>query len=309
MMMNPVLRREAITTLRTKRAYATLTLYVAANMGVVALYLFAMLSRGSYSFDPQNMNFLYLALAAMQLAFIFFSVPALSAGSISGERERQTLDLLLVTDMTPFSIVLGKLMASIAMVLLMTVATLPVYGLLFYFGSLAIGQILGMVAFLLISACMAGAISIFFSCVFRRTVISIMLVYIIFGFLCFGTLIAVFMTEAVYQSTYQQSMPVFTGFLILLGNPLAGFFSLAGEQLGTNLISNMFGFYWGGYSDAMPWYVEYFYLLHLLFDAVVILLFLLFAVWAVNPLGAGAKHRAPKERKEKKQKKQKNSAA
>ena len=126
-MMNPVLRREAVTSLRGWKNFAVLTFYLGVTaLGAGMVIYTGMFDNWDFSFDPQIMMVLYVVLAAVQMALITLTVPALTAGSISGERERQTLDLLLVTKMSSFSIVMGKLLASLAFILLLIVGTLPV---------------------------------------------------------------------------------------------------------------------------------------------------------------------------------------
>jgi len=61
-------------------------------------------------------------------------VPGLTSGAISGERERQTLDVLLVTPLSPGEIVVSKLLATSAFITLLVVATLPLYILAFSYG-------------------------------------------------------------------------------------------------------------------------------------------------------------------------------
>ena len=127
-MMNPVLRREAVTSLRGWKNFAVLTFYLGVTaLGAGMVIYTGMFDNWDFSFDPQIMMVLYVVLAAVQMALITLTVPALTAGSISGERERQTLDLLLVTKMSSFSIVMGKLLASLAFILLLIVGTLPVH--------------------------------------------------------------------------------------------------------------------------------------------------------------------------------------
>ena len=97
-MMNPVLRREAITTMRSWKTYGALVVFLAVSAVGACLYInLAMYQNYDMSFDPAAMVWLYVVLAAVQMGLVMLAVPAIAAGSISGERERQTLDLLLVT--------------------------------------------------------------------------------------------------------------------------------------------------------------------------------------------------------------------
>ena len=67
----------------------------------------------------------FRALAGVVMATVALVVPGLVGPTISGERERQTLNLLLVTPLGPARIVLGKLVAALAFVVLLVIACLP----------------------------------------------------------------------------------------------------------------------------------------------------------------------------------------
>lgn len=306
-MMNPVLRREAVTSLRGWKNFAVLTFYLGVTaLGAGLVIYFTMFSSWDYSFDPQGMLALYVVLAAVQMALITLAVPALTAGSISGERERQTLDLLLVTKMSSLSIVTGKLMASLAFILLLIVGTLPVLSLVFYFGGIKVASMLVMVGFMLMTALMLGAISVFFSCVFRRTVVSIMLVYIIMGVLCLGTLAAAFIPFAMmdYSDTMNMEPEYWRAILTLIPNPGVAFFSLVDAQLGSSIVSRELLTMLHSKDAALNWIAENIWMLNLLFDAAVTALFIGLACRAINPV---REHRAAKQRPKKERKKKKEA--
>lgn len=314
-MMNPVLRREAITSLRGWRNFAVLTFYIGITaLGAGLVVYFSMFESWNYSFDPQTMVVLYVMLAAVQMALITLTVPALTAGSISGERERQTLDLLLVTKMSPLSIVMGKLMASLAFILLLIVGTLPVLSLVFYFGGVRVSSVLVMVCFMLMTALMLGSVSVFFSCVFKRTVVSIMLVYIIMGVLCLGTLAAAFLPLALLDysdiMTPADLMPQYWRIaLTLVPNPGVGFFSLVDTQLGSGIVSQELLSVVRSRSAALNWIVENMWLMNMAFDAVVTALFVGLACRAVNPVHERRGGARPEKERKKGRKKGKRKEA
>ena len=70
---------------------------------------------------------LYEFVTSMEFLLLMFIVPAVTASSISGERERQTLDLMLTTRMSAGQIVGGKLLSALSTLLLLI---LPVSRLL-----------------------------------------------------------------------------------------------------------------------------------------------------------------------------------
>ena len=81
------------------------------SLGAAGFIYGTMFNSYDFSFDPANMGGMYVVLCAMQMGLMLLSAPAMTAGTISGERERQTLDLLLMTKMSSLSIVIGKLLS------------------------------------------------------------------------------------------------------------------------------------------------------------------------------------------------------
>ena len=68
---------------------------------------------------------IFAMLSVFQLMLVAFIAPAFTAGAISLEREKQTLDLLITTPLRPGAIVVGKLLSALAFVVLMILAGDP----------------------------------------------------------------------------------------------------------------------------------------------------------------------------------------
>ncbi len=86
-MMNPVLRKEAITTMRSWKTYGALVLFLVISAVGAMLYIdLAMFQNRDLSFDPSSMVWLYVVLAAVQMGLVLLTAPAVAAGSISGEK-------------------------------------------------------------------------------------------------------------------------------------------------------------------------------------------------------------------------------
>jgi ABC-type transport system involved in multi-copper enzyme maturation permease subunit len=104
--------------------------------------------------------------------------PTLSATSINGDRSAGTLAILQVTLLSPFEIVLGKLLASWAAALAFLVVSVPFIGIALGVGGtpvLAMFVCLGVLALLLAAVC---AIGLGFSALTARTSGSAVLTYI-----------------------------------------------------------------------------------------------------------------------------------
>jgi hypothetical protein len=128
-------------------------------------------------------------LSVSQLLLVSFIAPALTAGAISLEREKQTLDLLIATPLRPGAIVVGKLLSALAFVVLMILAGIPVSALVLMYGGVTIDDILRQQVVLFASAIGLGVIGLFISALLKRTQAAIVLTYCVLLALTIGTLL------------------------------------------------------------------------------------------------------------------------
>ena len=127
-------------------------------------------------------------LAPWYIAYVLlFNVlvgPVFSAGSVTSERERQTLDLLLTTIISPFQILWGKLIAGLRVSSVLTSFLVWPVLLAWAMGSFGWENVLSVPAYLAVIAltCLTTAtIALFCSVLFRKTATSMMTSYLIIG--------------------------------------------------------------------------------------------------------------------------------
>ena len=120
----------------------------------------------------------YAYMVMLQFGMLVLVAPAMTAGSISGERERQTLDLLLVTDTGAGRLVLGKLLESFGFLALLVMCSLPMLSLVLITGGATFAQVLVSVAFLLLTALAALSVGLVCSSLFQRTVTATVVSYL-----------------------------------------------------------------------------------------------------------------------------------
>ena len=145
---------------------------------------------------------IFATLSMFQLLLVCFIAPAFTAGAISLEREKQTLDLLISTPMRPGAIVVGKLLAALAFILLMILAGIPLSALVFMYGGVTIGDLLRQLVVLLSAALGFGTIGLFFSAFVKRTQASTVLTYSTMLAFTIGTLLVfVFWTALANRDT------------------------------------------------------------------------------------------------------------
>ncbi len=225
MKINPVIEKELKTTMRGWRAPLLISLYLGFLLLVIYLYFLAndqMSIHGLQSFNPRVAINAFNTLAFFQLLLLLFITPVLTGGAISSERERQTLDLLLCTSFSTYKVVLGKIFVSIANVLLLITASLPIMGIVFMFGGVEISNLILLFFFYIITALMLGSLGIFYSTIFKKTIVSIVMTYLTIGFLTAGTYII--MALFFFFTTQFRNEPKYYELVaFLFANPLFGF--------------------------------------------------------------------------------------
>jgi len=123
----------------------------------------------------------------LQTLIVAVFAPASTSGAISGEREHQTLDLLAVTPISSLAIVLGKLLSALAWMFVLVIASIPITGLVFLFGGVAIDDLVRGYVVVLATAIGLGSVGIFFSSLLKRTGASTGLTFIVVIVLAIGT--------------------------------------------------------------------------------------------------------------------------
>jgi ABC-type transport system involved in multi-copper enzyme maturation permease subunit len=157
--------------MRGWRSTVIITVYMAV-LGVIAVAFLLQQSGPSTNQSSMVGIQLFQALSIFQLFLIIFVTPASTAGAISGERQRQTWDLLLVTRLSSFGIVWGKLIAGLAFGLLLIFASLPLFSLVFLFGGVAPDDVVHTYLVFLVTVLLLGVVSLFVSALTPRLAIS-----------------------------------------------------------------------------------------------------------------------------------------
>ncbi len=173
-MKNPVLRKEMRGTARSVKISIGLFLFNAL-LGIWTIgwfhESFDMTVRMTYD-DYSRISDIYVMLAAVEYIMLAFIVPAVTAGAIAGERERQTLDILLTTPMGCWQIIWGKLVSSIGTVLLYVLSSLPIFSVVFLIGGITILDVVFTVFYTFVFSVFIGSFGIFFSTLFKRTILA-----------------------------------------------------------------------------------------------------------------------------------------
>ena len=241
-MLNPILSFSATRRMRSFRTMLIASVWLLAMLGTALLVMGRLFGPNVTISALRTGVSCYQVLIIVQFVLIILIAPAMTSGAIAGERERQTLELLLVTNTRSFRIVWGKALESFAVLALLTVCGLPVMCLPLIAGAVTLPQILAGELFLLAAAFAAVCVGVFSSTVARSTVGSSILSYVIL--LSVGLLTAIplltdpgeKMVELVYDQNRMAAMPAAEalGMIspVLFLNPGYGLIALLQGQTG-----------------------------------------------------------------------------
>ncbi len=161
MIIGPVFNREVKTAPRKIRYFGIRMLFV---IGLFALLLtiWQIMSSEAELNSPGALARLgvmvFRLLVPLQLAIAMLFSALLTAASVSLEKDRKTLVLLLMTNLSNSELVLGKLLASLLVVFTVVVVAIPFFMISMLLGGVSWIQILRMEAVTLLSAFVAGSL-------------------------------------------------------------------------------------------------------------------------------------------------------
>ena len=112
---------------------------------------------------------LFAGLMMVVTLLVVLLAPAFTAGAISLEREKQTLDLLVTTPISSFSIVFGKLLSALTYVFILIAASVPMTAVVFVFGGVGPDDVIRGYIVLFATAFGLGAFGLFCSSLVKRT--------------------------------------------------------------------------------------------------------------------------------------------
>ena len=160
MLVGPLFSRELLTASRSWRHYAL-------RSGYVLLLFVLIYTAGQVIFGFQQVRlagdvarfgqFVFGLLAITQLLLVMMLALLLATSTVSTEKDRRTLILLLMTDLRGRELVVGKMLASLVGLVTVIAVSAPVFGLLRLLGGVTLSQILWLEAVCLAAGLLVAA--------------------------------------------------------------------------------------------------------------------------------------------------------
>ena len=173
---NPIFKREFNTAIRS---FKTVFLLVSYLLILAALLLLLWPGGGIHSVASADGKKLFTIFFSINMALIILLVPAFSATSITFEKENHTYPALFTTLMTPLEIMSGKLTASISVMILFIIFSLPISSLCALTGGISIVFMFKVTSVLLLTTFSYGVIGLACSSLCSKSSTAIIMNYVI----------------------------------------------------------------------------------------------------------------------------------
>ncbi len=175
---NPVLTRELLVNLRSSRSFL-LQLFYVILLGAVVYFDWPSEVEGTRQVGSGVARRLFELFFLGQFFLVALVAPTFAAGSITGEKERKTYEMLLASPLRPATILIGKLLSSLTYLVILILSSLPLMILSFLLGGILLSEIARAYLVLILAAGTFGLLSVACSSFFRRTSSALMVSYLV----------------------------------------------------------------------------------------------------------------------------------
>ena len=158
--------------MRGRRAFIVLTVYLLVMSLFLSLVYLAYASATGSRFGPDSRQAgkaVFAAVLGVEVFLVIFVAPAFTAGAITGEKERQTYDLLRTTLLPANWFVLGKLLSALSYVFLLIFASIPLQSISFLLGGLSVEELVIGQLLVLVGAVTFALFGLYFSSLMKST--------------------------------------------------------------------------------------------------------------------------------------------
>ena len=195
----PLLAKELTEAAARRRTYVLRVVYGALLFAVFAALAPRWLWRGSY--DPLSVmgagREMFESILMLQFIGIALFLPAMMCGRIAEEKERDSLVLLFLTDLRPWSIVLQKYLGGLVPMLSFLLLAMPLAAVAYAFGGVTT-EALGTGLYALLLACLqVGALALMCSAWCRTTVSALLSTYLLAVAFYLGPILLLALTRIV----------------------------------------------------------------------------------------------------------------
>ena len=181
-LVGPIFTKELRVSSRRRRNFVLRSAYLAALTVFVALIWLATVkwsAYGSHAYRITHMEqagqIIVTSVVCFQFCAVLLVTVIMLSTSISEEVYRRTLGVLMTTPINSFQVVVGKLLSKMLQLILLLAMSLPLLAVVRVLGGVPWAYVVAGLCITLTTALFFAAVTMFFSILFRRAFVSILL--------------------------------------------------------------------------------------------------------------------------------------
>jgi ABC-type transport system involved in multi-copper enzyme maturation permease subunit len=239
----PLLEKELIEQAARKRTYLVRVGYACLLFLVAFLIFYQELQAGATS--PLAVlgrgRDMFNSLVLLEFAGVYLFMPAITCGVLTQEKERESLQLLLITRLGPWTILFEKLLGRLVPMVCFLLLSLPLLGFAYSLGGISPRLLWTGVWMLILAVVQMGTLALACSAFFRTTVAAFVTTYIVAFLMFFGPFVTWMLlyligyllgidfdaVERLFGSSISQGT-IFLGMFPFFGPPLFGIYTSVG---------------------------------------------------------------------------------
>lgn len=183
----PVVARELTELAQRKSTYRLRCFGVGIPLFVAIIFLTITQAQADSTLDLIGTGAtLHQALYITLLCVLYLLAPALSCPAITTEKEKQTLGLLLISRLSPFSLVLEKICSRMIPLMSLVIGSAPLFGIAFLMGGVTVVDTLGAIFCLAFVTFQVTTLGVCASAVMKSSIAAFWVTYITLLTMYFG---------------------------------------------------------------------------------------------------------------------------
>lgn len=210
-LLGPVFWYEALTASRRGRHFLLRSAYAAVLLVALAsnYQAYEQLSDGSLATSANLAATFFETFSILQICVVMLVAPAMVAGAIAQERERRTIEYLLVSQLSSVEIVVGKLGARLALMTYLLLAGIPVLSIAVLMGGIAPDSLWRVFLATVSALVMVGGLSIWASATSKKTSSAVRKAYALVLLASFGLPVVLFTLALLIMSLFASLIAMF----------------------------------------------------------------------------------------------------
>ncbi len=174
----PLLRKELLELAARRRTYIIRAVYAGILFVIFTIVYAVWLSGHESALDVLGSGGkMFTFVMVTQFVTVFLFLPAAVSGVLTYEKERGSLALLFLTDLSPWEILLQKLAGRLVWAFSFLLLSLPLLALAYMLGGISTGEVVAVAWLIALSCLQVGAMALMFSAACRSTVSSFIWTY------------------------------------------------------------------------------------------------------------------------------------